>query len=344
MPRGKNGAGSNPTKNASIDEEPGELTSRDLKAFIAGCARGDRDVRTEFQALYGSLIYTFPMRIFHLSEEEAGDFYLYVFEKERIFRRIQSFEGRNAMQFETYLSYYVLKDLFLEWVRTAEQVETVSLDMPIGGSDTDGERLVTVQDVLPTADPAPDTILAESREVQEVERVLHQLEAEKRLIVKLLALGTVELEPDDIRLIAHMASRSLRETLDLIEETRASLAAKAIKAGDKRHTLHTVAYWIRTYQRQIMVLEEKIHIGRLQGETHIVDKLTRDKVELERKLAWRYRQQKRLREELQKFDVRPSYKDIAKILNVPLGTTCSRIARVREELGRKLAAARRVRM
>jgi DNA-directed RNA polymerase specialized sigma24 family protein len=51
-----------------------------------------------------------------------------------------------------------------------------------------------------------------------------------------------------------------------------------------------------------------------------------------------------LREELQKSDLRPSYKDIARILNAPLGTVCSKIARAHEELGQKLAAARAERM
>jgi hypothetical protein len=43
-----------------------------------------------------------------------------------------------------------------------------------------------------------------------VARVLQPLDAEKRLILNLLALGIAELEPGDIRLIAHMASRSIR--------------------------------------------------------------------------------------------------------------------------------------
>ena len=81
-----------------------------------------------FQEAYGSLIYSFPVRMFRLDQSEAGEFYLYAFESGRIFRRMQSFEGRNNIQFTTYLSFYVLRDLFLEWLRTRHDMDTVSLD------------------------------------------------------------------------------------------------------------------------------------------------------------------------------------------------------------------------
>ena len=42
--------------------------SGDLRALIAGCTRGDPDAQMAFQDAYGALIYTFPVRIFRLSE------------------------------------------------------------------------------------------------------------------------------------------------------------------------------------------------------------------------------------------------------------------------------------
>jgi RNA polymerase sigma factor (sigma-70 family) len=316
------------------------VLSQDLKTFIAACARGVPEARMAFQEQYSALIYTFPGRIFGLPEDEAGDFYLYVFEKERIYRRISSFEGRNAMQFETYLSYYVLRDLFLEWVRTHERVDMVSLDTSVEEATADGERAATVQDLLPAAEPTPATLVAEADAAQEVEGILRQLDVEKRVLLKLLALDTVELAPDDIRVIARLAARSIRETLDLLEEASAGLSAKAIKAQEKREALYAVSHWIHTYQRRLMALEEDVRAGRFQGDSPALSRLTHDKAELERKLVWRYRQQARLREELRKFEVRPSYKDIASLLNLAVGTVCSRIARAREEFGQRLAVAR----
>ena len=119
-----------------------------------------------------------------------------------------------------------------------------------------------------------------------------------------------------------------------------ALATKAAKVQEKWDTLHTVAYWIRTYQHQIAVLEEQSQASRLQGHVQAVEALHTEKAELERKLAWRYRQQAKLHEEVHKADIRPAFKDIARILNLPEGTVCSRLARAREEFGQKLAMAR----
>src|SRR5687768_12290361 len=102
--------------------------------------------------MYGALIYTFPRRIYRLSEEEGTDFFLYVFERERIYKRLQTFEGRNMIQFETYLSYYVLRTLFLDWRRSTERAEFVSLDAPA----KELMRGVTIQDILPSKELNPD--------------------------------------------------------------------------------------------------------------------------------------------------------------------------------------------
>jgi hypothetical protein len=95
--------------------------------------------------------------------------------------------------------------------------------------------------------------------------------------------------------------------LDLLDEVLETLATKAARAQEKWDTLHTVAYWIHTYQRQIAVLEERSQASRWQRNAQAVEALHTEKAELERKLAWRYRQQANLQEELHKAEIRPAF-------------------------------------
>jgi hypothetical protein len=294
----------------------------DVKTLIANCAQGDTAARQEFQQRYGPLIYTFPVRLFRLPQEEAGDFYLYTFAEGRIFNRVKTFAGKNAIHFETYLATYVLKHLFFEWRRTLKQPEIVALD-----------------DALPDTTNEPDRFVFEAYHTKLFAALFAQLDVETRLILKLLALGLVEFAEDEVLCLAQSTARSMRETLDVLDQMHVHLETKIDKTQLQWDKLHTVAFWIQTYQRRIAELERQLEMHQDHSFTETAQALRSDKAEIERKLVWRFQQQAKLRREVQKSTIRPSHKDIATLLQVPLPTASAKIHRARKALWHLLDGA-----
>lgn len=302
----------------------------DILELLHLCASGDLAARRRFQDEYGEDIYNFPVKIYRMPLDEAGDFYLYVFENDRIFSRMATFAGRNNIQFRTFLSYYVLKHLFLEWRRTQKEVDTISLSTPLGDSSEGGRVL---EDVLPdqAAREAEETLVSESRETN---AIWASLTPEDRLDLKLLSLIECDLTPEEVRLLARSTKRSIHETLALVAEVQEGLKRKDERTSQLRDDLDSVWGWILLRQKELQEIDEKIRrMGEAPNATR--EKLLQRKHELEQALVKRSRQKEKALEEMRSYKLTTPYKDIARLLNLTVGTVCSRIFRLRERLSRE---------
>ena len=303
----------------------------DVLYCIRACAAGDVEARRRFQEEYGEDIYNFPVKIYGAPLEDAGDFYVYVFAHDRIFTRIKTFAGRNNIQFRTFLSYYVLKHLFLEWRRTCKEIETISLQTPVGNS-MEGDRVL--EDILPDrTDPEAEEV--RSAEESPATGIWSSLSPEERLDLKLLSLIECDLEPDDIRLLAKISGRSLRETLTLIAEVREGLKRKDEQLSRLRDELDSAWGWILLRQKELQEIDEKIRLTLTKKNAVDQEKLLGQKQGLERTLANRHRQKERIVEEIRTYKLTTPYKDIARLLNLTVGTVCSRVFRLRERMVRE---------
>ena len=301
----------------------------EILELIQACASGDSESRRRFQDEYGEDIYNFPVKIYRTPLEEAGDFYVYVFENDRIFSRMATFAGRNNIQFRTFLSYYVLKHLFLEWRRTQKELETVSLSTPLGDASEGGQVL---EDILPDQTEEAEEI--REPEGTEAYEIWSALAPEERLDLKLLSLIECDLTPDDVRLLAKTAGRSMQETLALVAEVQEGLKRKDERVSQLRDDLDSVWGWILLRQKELQEITEKIHrMGEVRSVTG--ERLLQKKQELEQALAKRYRQKEKTLEEMRSYKLTTPYKDIARLLNLTVGTVCSRVFRLRERLSRE---------
>jgi len=300
----------------------------DARAFVRACADGDGDARRAFQDEFAGDIYDFPAKVFGVPVEQAADYYLYVFEGDRIFTRLASFEGRNAIQLRTFLAYYVLRGLFLDWQRGRRELDTVSLE---SGTSPDGglplsERLAAEER---EADPVPDGAPA---------ALWAALEPEERLDLKLLSLLEHDLEPSDLRLLARLARRPLDETRALVAEVQAELCRKDVRLGELRGALDSTWGWLVLRRRELQQTDEKLRL--LGGaRTAAAERLVARRRELEDAIAKRTRQHERTLDDIRNFKVTTPYKDIARLKGSTVGTVCSRIFRLRERLEARWRAA-----
>jgi RNA polymerase sigma factor (sigma-70 family) len=286
----------------------------DVRELVRGCADGDGAARRTFQDRWGEDVYNFPVKIYGVSAERAADFYVYVFEGDRIFTRMRTFEGRNGIQFRTFLAYYVLRSLFLEWQRGSRELDTESL-----GDEEPGPAI---------AEPAP---VADA----DVAAAWQSLGPEERLDLKLLSLLEHPLGADDVRLLARLSRRSLDETVALVAEIEAGLRARDVELARLRDQLDSVWGWIVLRRGELQEIGEKIRlIGSNRGTT-TARRLEERRGELEAALEKRMRQRERLLDEIRTFKMTTPYKDIARLLNSAVGTVCSRIFRLRQRLERE---------
>ncbi len=293
----------------------------DVRDLVRACADADAAARRAFQERYGEDIYNFPVKIYGVPTERAVDFYVYVFERDRIFTRMRTFEGRNGIQFRTFLGYYVLRSLFLEWQRRNRELDTVSLsDRHLGADDGSASDPGTREETAVA--PAADGIAT----------VWATLDPEEQLDLKLLSLLEYQLTSDDIRLLSRLSGRSLPDTAALLAEVEAGLRGRDVKLTRLRDDLDSVWGWIVLRQRELQETNERL---RLIGSNHnsaTARRLVERRGDLEHALAKRMRQREGLLDEIREFKMTTPYKDIARLLNSPVGTVCSRIFRLRQRL------------
>lgn len=305
-------------------------TFADIRELIQSCIAGEAPSRRQFQEEYGEDIYNFPAKIYNAPAEDAGEFYIYAFAEDRIFMRLRSFAGRNGIQFRTFLSYYVLKHLFLEWRRTRKELHTISLQSPVGNED-DPER--TLQDVLLVNDEVSDEENTPAKLA--FAGIWEGLSPEERLDIKLLSLLECDLGPDDIQLLARFSGRSILDTLDAVAEVQERLKRKDQKLSQLCDELDSTWGWIMLREKELQEIREKVHHIAEQENIAARQELQAQQAELERALVKRYRQREKILTEIRSYKMTTPYKDIAQLLNLTIGTVCSRVFRLRVRLARE---------
>jgi RNA polymerase sigma factor (sigma-70 family) len=303
----------------------------EARALVRACAEGDGDARRRFQEQFAEDVYNFPIKMCGMSAEKAADFYVYAFERDRIFLRVRSYEGRGGMQFRAYLAFHALRGLFLDWQRGERELDTVSLSAPVGR----GEGGVVLGDLIPASERArPCDAHVDERFVA----LWHSLAPEERLDVKLLSLLEHDLTAEDIRLLAEISERSLEATVAAVAEVQAALRAKDMHVAALADELDSAWGWLVLRRRELYETEEELRLMKPSRDRAARERLAERRRELVAAIEKRSLQHARALDELRTFRVTTSYRDIAKLKNSAVGTVGSRMLRLRQRLERRWPA------
>ncbi|MFQ5687004.1 MAG: sigma-70 family RNA polymerase sigma factor [Candidatus Scalindua sp.] len=284
----------------------------------------------EFQDVFGEDIYNFPIKVHKLDEEMAADFYCYCFEKDRIYKRFITFRGECQIRSFQFL---ILDHLFREWIRKPDVEMSIysidSIDSPLQGKEGGGEMVM--KDILKDPIPTPKKEIEEKEELSRIEAVIKRLDDEERIYLKLISFSEIDIESEDIRVISRISGRNLQETTENILNLEESLSKRYELYKKKREELDKINYWILIYEKHIKKLKNNKFTSTIE-----VEQLVINKNELERKVLWRKKQKEKLLKKYRKASPKVSYREIAKLLNVSVGTVSSKIKNARSRLNEVL--------
>jgi DNA-binding transcriptional regulator YiaG len=185
------------------------------------------------------------------------------------------------------------------------------------------ERREILQDPITT----PKEEIEEKEDLRRIQAIIKRLDEEDRIYLKLLSFSEIDIESEDIRAISRISGRNLPETMENIFDLEESLSKRYELYKKKREELDKVNYWILTYEKMSRNQEENKYTKSTEIEKH-----QKEKKETQRKLLWRKKQKEMLLKKYRKSSAKVSYREIARLLNVSVGTVSSKIKKARARL------------
>lgn len=202
-----------------------------------------------------------------------------------------------------------------------------SIDSPLQGKE--GEMVM--RDILQDPIPTPKKEIEEKEELSRIEVAIKRLDDEERIYLKLISFLEIDIESEDIRVISRISGLNLQETIENIFELEESLSKRYALYKKKREELDKINYWILIYEKHIKKLKNNKFTSTIE-----VEQLVINKNELERKVLWRKKQKEKLLKKYRESSPKVSYREIAKLLNVSVGTVSSKIKNARARLNEVL--------
>ena len=218
------------------------FSEENLDQLINSCADGDKASLEYFFEKYSTEIYNFPIKVFHLSEDDAGEYFIYSFERLKDGKKFKQFNRKSS--FKTWF-YTVLRNLLIDWKKTKKEIPIVSPNK----LNQDGVEYHTIES-------EPDHLEElKSQQLDETflfKRVLENLKLENRVLFKLAYIYYLNLEEDEIKYLLQITGWSLEELRKKIFSIREELVQreKEILIDDEKLTYLHIQIRELEYQKK----------------------------------------------------------------------------------------------
>tara|TARA_B100001939_G_scaffold347904_1_gene371229 strand:- start:5768 stop:6715 length:948 start_codon:yes stop_codon:yes gene_type:complete len=298
--------------NTAIEKNKG-MSAREIQSLVKRCGDKDPDALKEFFRLYSSDIYNFPLRVFHLDEDAASDFYLYAFERLKTGQRFKSFQGKSS--FRTWF-YTVLRNMLIDWMRTVHEVKTVEKQK----SDEDSRNLQWIETVADPETERPD----DSSFMEHFHDILGQLPRDLNMVFKLVFIYYLDLEQDDWDYLKAETGAELTDIARRIAEQKNELAERSTGNQDQQDKITSL---------YLSILELKTKKSRLLAEMETRNVDPGEGAELDRiehLIEKKQNQRDRLIQKRKKghFVVRAPYRFVSDVLEIPEGSVSVMMSRI----------------
>ena len=261
--------------------------------LVQRCKSGEVEALEEFFSVYAEDIYNFPIRVFNFDEDDAGDFFLFAFERLRDGRRMQTFSGGSL--FRTWL-YTVLRNLVIDWMRSRHELDMIPVDR------IEIEQRDEVAG-LSVAEEVEDTLSQKIKQIPMMQRV----------IFKLVYLYYVDLSADEIEFLVKQYGLTVPRIVEFVMFWRQELSGREeqnLKKEDALSRLYLAICRLKEKKDYMMAqpvlsMEQKEIVAQID-------------VSLQKKYVAREKILTRRKKGL--LIARTSYRIIAEFLNIPSGS------------------------
>jgi RNA polymerase sigma factor (sigma-70 family) len=293
-----------------------KLAQEEIIELIQECAKGDANSLKKFFEIYSQDIYNFPIRVFHLDEDDASEFFIYAYERLKSGKRFQTFVAKSG--FKTWL-FTVLRNLLIDWKRNQKEIKIIS-SVKV---NSDGEEYSTIES-------EPDLKSEELNLAQNVSHIFNQviadLKLENRVLFKLAYIYYLNLDPEEIKYICKKTGMHPGDLGEEIIKVRHELSDKEIHNMELEDKISAI-------YMSILRLKDQLKKNKHYEFNDNLPSINKIQISIDKK----YEQRRKLLEKKHKgnFITRTPYKTISQLLQIPENGISISLQRIIEKIQKK---------